>query len=257
MHDPHGKKEVSFGSYVVFRKLEQNVRGFKEAEGNLAATLGLTGNDKERAGALVVGRFEDGTPVVLRETEGMLDPVPNNFSYADDPGGNRCPFHAHIRKVNPRGEGVDTKAAQTKRHTQLAKERSHRIVRRGIPYGTRLKEPKDNPSIEELPTKDVGLLFMCFQSDIANQFEFLQKQANDRDPQRKTGLDPLIGQTAASADPQTWPPTWGGGYRKPFSFSAFVMLKGGEYFFAPSISGLVTIASMDEGAVTKFHAPAE
>jgi Dyp-type peroxidase family len=242
--DPHGKKEVSFGSYFVFRKLEQNVRGFKEAEQELAVALGLTGEDEERAGALAVGRFEDGSPVVLRGTMGLLDPVPNNFSYDEDPQGSRCPFHAHIRKVNPRGETVDPTASEEERNVQLAKERSHRIVRRGIPYGTRSKEPKDNPSKEELPTKDVGLLFMCFQSSIANQFEFMQKQwAKDQDPQRKTGIDPLIGQATDQAAPQLWPTTWGGGYRKPFSFAAVVTLKGGEYFFAPSISGLVTISA--------------
>src|SRR5262249_10639475 len=105
------------------------------------------------------------------------------------------------------------------------------------------KEPKDNPKKEELPTQDVGLLFMCFQSDIANQFEFIQKQwANNQDPQRKTGIDPLIGQAVDHVAPQHWPTTWGGKYRKPFSFSAFVTLKGGAYFFAPSISGLVTIS---------------
>ena len=53
----------SFGSFLVYRKLEQNVRAFKKQEARIAGKLGLKGEDAERAGALLVGRFEDGTPV--------------------------------------------------------------------------------------------------------------------------------------------------------------------------------------------------
>ena len=117
----------------MFRKLEQNVRAFKEREQQFAQALGLPEADAKRAGALVMGRFEDGTPVVLKATPDRSGPVPNNFTYEDDSHGGKCPFQAHIRKVNPRQEGVP------------------RIVRRGITYGTRDKEPQDNPSLEELP----------------------------------------------------------------------------------------------------------
>jgi hypothetical protein len=42
----------------VFRKLEQNVRRFKQVEEDPADALELTGDDRERAGAMIVGRFE-------------------------------------------------------------------------------------------------------------------------------------------------------------------------------------------------------
>ena len=59
-------RRTDFGSYFVFRKLEQNVQGFKEQEEELAKALSLeAGPFKDRPGALIVGRFEDGTPVVL------------------------------------------------------------------------------------------------------------------------------------------------------------------------------------------------
>lgn len=241
VRDKNGAGDMSFGSYLVFRKLEQNVRGFKKAEAELAGKLGLKGRDKERAGALAVGRFEDGTPVVLQKKEGLSDPIPNNFDYRDDLEGHRCPLHAHIRKTNPRGETVDPKATAEKRKRQIAEERSHRIARRGITYGERRKEPKDEPKMEDLPTKDVGLLFMCFQSDIANQFEFMQGQANNEEPLQKTGIDPVIGQSGGQAQAQSWPTTWGGRGKRPFSFASFVTLKGGEYFFAPSISALAKV----------------
>jgi Dyp-type peroxidase family len=217
----------SYGSYFVFRKLEQNVRGFKEQEHKLAEALRLPKDEAERAGALVVGRFEDGTPVTLQYADGMHNPVPNNFTYDADTAGHRCPFQAHIRKINPRGrsgEGLDN-------------ERMHRIVRRGITYDDR------SDKSEQHPTGQVGLLFMCFQADLANQFEYLQSQfANNVDfPSPRTGLDPSIGQSNSTANvPQEWPPKWGNGTvpKTSFDFSGFVTLKGGEYFFAPSISFL-------------------
>jgi Dyp-type peroxidase family len=227
--DPNAEKEEDcFGSYFVFRKLEQNVRGFKEREEELAGALGLAGDEAERAGALIVGRFEDGTPVTLSKTEKMDKPVPNNFHYRDDQDGTRCPFHAHIRKVNPRGDTVS-----------VAEERKHRIVRRGITYGKRQAEPKDKPRPDQMPTGGVGLLFMCCQSSLANQFGFIQKRyANSPDfVKAETGIDPVIGQKELDARPieQHWPREWGKAGVTPFHFGDFVKLKGGEFFFAPSI----------------------
>lgn len=233
--DPAGAGPASFGSYFVFRKLEQNVRGFKKAEQQLAKALGLKDGDEERAGALMVGRFEDGTPVVMQMADGANQPVPNNFDYRDDPTGAKCPFHGHIRKSNPRGESVALGAT-------LEQERSHLMVRRGITYGKRSKHP-NSPSLTsaQMPTKDVGLLFMAYQNDIGNQFEFTQAQwVNSKNfVQPNTGIDPVIGQ--GSAGGQRCPVEWGGGAataRKAFDFRGFVTMKGGEYFFAPSISGL-------------------
>ena len=233
--DPAGVGPNSFGSYFVFRKLEQNVRGFKKAEEQLAKALGLVGDDEERAGAMMIGRFEDGTPVVLQAADGVNEPVPNNFDYRDDPTGAKCPFHGHIRKSNPRGESVALGAT-------LAQERSHLMVRRGITYGKRAKHP-NSPSLTfaQMPTKGVGLLFMAYQNDIGSQFEFTQASwvNNKNFVQPNTGIDPVIGQGTAGG--QRCPVQWGGGaatVRKAFDFRGFVTMKGGEYFFAPSISGL-------------------
>jgi Dyp-type peroxidase family len=229
VQDPYGRKGCDSGSYLVFRKLEQHVRAFKEYEQQFAQALGLTGEDVKRAGALVMGRFEDGTPVVLKCTSGLSTPVPNNFTYDADPDGQKCPLQAHIRKVNPRQKGVP------------------RIVRRGITYGKREKEPQDNPSLEELPLEGVGLLFMCYQRNIAQQFEVLQYlYANDpRIPgKQEPGIDPIIGQPGGNGVGQLkWPAQWNDSRdkHKPFDFHSFVTLKGGEYFFAPSIHFLKNI----------------
>jgi len=234
--DPHGRRQYESngvvkyydsGSYLVFRKLEQNVRAFKEREQKLAQALELGGKDTERAGALVLGRFQDGTPLVLQSAAGQSTPVPNNFTYDADPHGQKCPLHAHIRKVNPR---------QNKQSIQ-------RIVRRGITYGTRQKEPKYDPSFEELPSRGVGLLFMCYQNNIAQQFEFIQMRWANKSTFRRagTGIDPIAGQrgrrNTSELGQQKWPAQWDEPPEQhtPFDFYDFVTLQGGEYFFAPSI----------------------
>lgn len=232
IEDPNGGKESeSYGSYFVFRKLEQNVKGFKDAEAQLAEVLKLEDEEAERAGALVVGRFEDGTPITLQKSDGMDDPAFNNFNYQNDRNGSKCPFQGHIRKVNPR--------------EQSPEERGHRIARRGITYGKRREDMADRPE------DGVGLLFMCFQADIANQFERLQQMANAT----SGGLDPIIGQTDDKKIPlpQQWPCEWAGENRKTqsFDFQGFVTLKGGEYFFAPSIRFLKSIGEGEQSELAK------
>ena len=147
------EKQSAFGSYFVFRKLEQNVRGFKEAEDALGDALQLKDEDKERAGAMIVGRFEDGTPITLSEEDKMISSgIMNNFDYTEnkdgrgDNAGTRCPFHGHIRKTNPRRD----------------EDREHRMARRGITYGHRNVSTTVEQSFVQMPTTGVGLLFMSF-----------------------------------------------------------------------------------------------
>jgi Dyp-type peroxidase family len=225
---------TSFGSYFVFRKLEQNVKGFKKREEEIAKDLGLTGDDEELVGAMIVGRFEDGTPVVLQGKDGLVKPVRNNFDFKDDPDGNKCPFHAHIRKTNPRGESVQPGVT-------LEEERSRIMARRGITYGTRNAELNDEGNIIELkdkPVGGVGLLFMAYQNSLENQFEFTQASwaNNPNFVKPNTGIDPVIGEKSEAATPQQQPTDWGSNTKKPIDFHGFVTMKGGEYFFAPCIS---------------------
>jgi len=252
--DPFGEGEHSFGSYCVYRKLEQDVRGFREAERELAKKLRLSGKDVERAGALVVGRFRDGTPVTLSPSEQNPDTVPNNFNYDRDRDGTKCPFHAHIRKSNPRGDKNDK--SQT-----LEEHRQRRIVRRAVSYGEmpnardnslsrrarfehqleHLKEVKVQPAEGE----KVGLLFLCFQRDIFNQFMFMQTNwaNNQQFVNQTTGLDGIAGQGKKQIDGQLWPKEWGKNDKMPFDFYHFVRMKGGKFFFAPSISFLKNISA--------------
>jgi len=232
--DPFTSEDDCFGSYLVFRKLQQDVVNFDAGVKDLATRLAA---DEALTGALVVGRFKDGSPVTLRPFDG-IGPA-NNFEYlAHDRVGNRCPFHAHIRKANQRGANPFLNSAE---------ERSHRIVRRGIPYGVR-PAPSGGVSPSASATGEVGLLFQAFQSDIARQFEFIQRTWVDNPnfpepflfPGLNTGDDALIGQHPHAA--QKWPRSWGrsGRFldRLRFNFGDYVRLRGGEYFFAPSLSFL-------------------
>jgi len=216
--DPLVNSETACGTYFVFRKLEQNVRAFKAQERALANALELTEEDEERAGAMVVGRFENGTPiesheaaVVPEEPKKGFTPE-NDFNYEEDPQGNKCPLFAHIRITNPR---IDTE-----------EERGRRITRRGITYGDPTPPGED---LDALPEGGVGLLFQCCQADLARQFEYLQKLANNSVPTR--GPDPVIGQPTLE-----FPAKWNKPERGRFGFHGFVTMKGGEYFFVPSIS---------------------
>lgn len=228
--DPGSTGGKGFGSFFVFRKLEQNVKAFKAEEEALGTSL----NNGELAGATIVGRFEDGTPVVLQRNDHADSPVMNNFDYAADPKGVRCPMHAHIRKSNPRGDSVRAGLST------LDQERSHIMARRGITYGTRNKvtDPTDEP------TAGVGLLFMAYQSNIANQFEFTQATwvNNPAFSVAGTGSDPIIGQPGKAQLKHN--KIWGDpskGKTPPTPFGGHVTLKGGGYFFAPARSTLLTI----------------
>jgi Dyp-type peroxidase family len=224
---------VHFGSYFVFRKLEQNVRRFKQAESDLAGTLGLTGDDRERAGAMIIGRFEDGTPLTTQREDGAESPVSNNFTYDSDRAALKCPFQAHIRKTNPRGSGGAEEPAG---------ERRHLMARRGVTYGERPDDPNADVPPAARPSGGVGLLFMAFNSVLGNQFEFTQAVWADNPgfpivDGVTPGLDPVIGQGERGTSDYTV--EWGGSAQRTADpVPQSVTLRGGEYFFMPSLAFL-------------------
>lgn len=232
---------VHFGSYLVFRKLEQNVHLFMREKAALAERLRLTPADVARAGAMVIGRFEDGTPLVLQRAAGMHSPVPNAFTYDSDPDGTKCPLFAHIRKVNPRGGSI---ASETR-------ERRHLMVRRAQTYGVRADDMQDG-QLSTKPTGGVGLLFMAFNASIAEQFEFVQQTwANNPwfpvvgPGERAPGPDLLAGQGARPRI--ACPLKWGTSQDRPTAtktvppIAQVVSMKGGEYFFMPSLAFLRSV----------------
>ena len=178
------------GSFMVYRKLEQNVAGFRRilaeqaeryAQAELNAGRLETALDPDEAiewlAAKLVGRWRDGTPLELDHGPRRghdLHPagrghVENNFRYGDDRKGRRCPLGAHIRRANPRDLLGDD-------HQESAR---HRIIRRGMPYGPPYDAPADDPG-EAAPSvaaaQERGLIFIGFNADFERQFEVVQGQ---------------------------------------------------------------------------------
>ena len=214
------------GSYLVYRKLEQNVKRFNENVQALSNELKL---DPNYTAARMMGRYKNGEPLAKEwyAKKGESDQA--------DPNGLKCPFHAHIRKMKP---STNDKIYPS-------------IVRRGVPYDNRKDKSNSEPEIE------VGLLFMCYQASIKNQFEYLQsKWANNPDfPEKFTGIDPVIGQYGS-----TTPKYRRGAYctaKESARFSGAVSLKGGAYFFAPGIPFLKNIKSYPKPHPKKQNEPGD
>jgi Dyp-type peroxidase family len=204
------------GSYLVFRKLEQNVKRFHDHLEDLARELNTAELGPARSGALVIGRYRDGTPLAEFPQVGP-GLVTNNFNYADDEDGMRCPMFAHVRTMNPRGG-----------------ETWELMARRGVTYGDRQIDPATNGFVEApLPEKDVGLLFMAFNSNIEMQFVAAQTRKVNGNPDLLVGPDGSVfdlewpvGSVAEEAAQDHL-------VAAPWTCDV-VTMKGGEYFFMPS-----------------------
>lgn len=217
------------GTYLVFRKLYQDVAAFRRYLATAAKSL--YGSDdpqhQELVAAKIMGRWRSGCPIDLSPDKDdpaiAADPERrNNFSYAGDEQGLRCPLGAHLRRSNPR-------ATPLKRFTEV---RRHRLIRRGVEYGPRLAAG----ALED-DGVDRGLINMFIQADIERQFEFVQKEWMKGaefiglDPSEQ---DPING--VGGAGSQLSVP----GARRPFLFDlpTFVRVKGGEYLFVPGLKAL-------------------
>ena len=218
------------GSYLVYRKLHQDVAAFRAT---LAAAARHYAGSEEQLAAKLVGRWRDGTPLDLSpdapDPAIVADAARNNaFSYLDDQDGMRCPAGSHIRRANPR-HGLPFEGKLVNRH---------RLIRRGIPYGDPLPEGAEDDGAER------GVVFMCLQASIARQFEFVQAQwFNDGN-----GLhlgddeDVLMGRHDGPSPRKMTIPGRPPHFVGPLS--RVVTVRGGEYFFVPGINGLHHLAAM-------------
>jgi Dyp-type peroxidase family len=229
------------GSYLVFRRLTQDVPGFLEFVDQAATQENWSA---DLLGAKLVGRYRTGAPLEgannsptdpgIANPAALDDSVINNFEYeGPDHDGMQVPRAAHIRKAYPRDQqppGED-------------EAERHRILRRGIPFGHSFS-PEAAPGTPyagdvKFPD-DRGLCFVCYQRSIASQFEFIQTQwVNPSDfPEPGDGIDPIISQ--AQSQEMSLP----GGAATPLQLARrWVTTTGGEYFLSPSISALTQFAA--------------
>ncbi|MGA8720288.1 MAG: Dyp-type peroxidase, partial [Solirubrobacteraceae bacterium] len=212
------------GTYLVFRKLHTRVAAYR------AYLRAKAANREEEAllAAKMVGRWPSGAPLTLApecDDPGLgADPDRNNdFSYADDLRGFKCPAGAHARRANPR-DALD--------HEMSVDVRLHRMIRRGTSYGPMLPE-----GVLEDDGADRGIVFVFAGAHIKRQFEFVKTQwLNDGifigAPAEK---DPLVGPNDGSGMltiPQR--PI----RRRLRDLPPFVVTRGGEYCFAPGLQAL-------------------
>jgi len=229
------------GSYLVFRRLTQDVTGFRDFVAQTAAAQGTTA---DLMGAKLMGRYKSGAALEstgARSTDpGIEDPTlldderVNDFEFGDDPDGAVVPLAAHVRKTYPRDEPT--------REGGESDTQTHRVMRRGIPFGTSLPAgtPSTDPAARPAYPADRGLLFLCYQSSIRRQFEFVQSRwVNDPNfPRNDSGQDPVIAQNATPGS-FTLP---GGQPNHIALMQRFVTTTGGDYFFQPSLAALKRLA---------------
>ncbi|HXK21099.1 MAG TPA: Dyp-type peroxidase [Myxococcota bacterium] len=214
--DP-GLRLGELGTYLVYRKLEQRVDAF------LRFVQGWTAKPVHVA-AKIVGRWPNGTPVTAEylEPDERKHPNENGFDFRDDPDGHKCPVGAHISRVNPRGRLPITAG-------------KHRILRRGVPYGSAIELENYTKDPAKVSSDDRGLVFVALNASIENQFEFVQHDwINDPKFNGLNGVDPLAHSGSGPRGEFSFEP---GGPSRPL-LEDFVRLRGGEYFFVPSMDAL-------------------
>ena len=235
-----GQPAIDFGkngTYLVFRQLEQDVKGFWTEVRKAAQKLhGSSDSDTcLRVAAKWVGRWPGGTPVTLsphEENPALLKS--NNFMYhQDDAFGNQCPLGAHIRRANPRDALGPTP------ELSLDVANKHRLLRRGRVYGPPLVASM-NPTdilagLDNLPPSDQsrGLHFIALNANLSRQFEFVQHTwlQNGKFAGLYDDADPITGRAPFTIQGEPFA-------RRTDPLPQFITVRGGAYFFLPSLSSI-------------------
>ena len=227
------------GSYMVVRELRQYVARFWKSLEDAAAKIRAHdpgGGSRITADWLaerVIGRNRDGHLLCPSGLLAAQGPLPQNqFGFLrTDPHGLGCPMGSHVRRANPRdGLAKDLASAQT----LLDAANNHRILRRGRKFG----RPSPKNRLEE-DNEVRGLLFMCLNTDITRQFEFVQQTwiLNPNFAILYDEVDPLVGPKGQFTIPEN-------PLRRIVEVETFVQLAGGDYFFLPSIPAISYLAAL-------------
>ena len=216
------------GSYVVFRKLHQRVADLRQYLKTNAATV----EEEEFIAAKMMGRWRSGAPLALCPVHDDLafgaDEQRNNaFLFRDDDAiGYKTPCGSHIRRMNPRDSTV------------AGVVRIHRMIRRGTSYGPLLPE-----GVLEDDGAERGLMFAFVGAHLGRQFEFVQSEwMNDSAFfGGNSGNDPISGASDGSGKFDI--------PKRPLrqrlqGLPRFVVTRGGEYCFMPSLRSLEWLANL-------------
>ncbi len=236
--DPNGSGRKDLGrngTFLVLRKLSQNVDAFRNFCDQATRNADGSPNpaESELLAAKFVGRWRSGAPLTLRPykddaTLGGDSKRNNDFMFSrSDRDGYACPIGSHIRRMNPRD------ALLSNERKSLEVGNRHRILRRGRRY--------EDPPSGDSGKADQGLVFVAINADIQRQFEFLQQTwlNNEKFLGLHDSQDPLVGdhQGGGRMEIQDKPVR-----RRIHGLPRFVDVKGGGYFFLPSLRGLRFLA---------------
>jgi len=229
------------GSFAVFKMIRTDVVGFENFLQSKKDQI-----DPELLAAKMCGRWRNGVPLALSpETDsppGGISPEKlNHFEYVNadgsgDPRGLLCPVGAHVRRVNPRGQPI------TGQGHPGGSNNTHRLIRRGIPYGPVYDPTQLYDGIER------GLLGYFINSNIENQYEFvLSRWVNESEfagavrlhPKSK---DPLIGTQDPAESIFVIPQADGAPPIRITGLSSFITTRGAAYCFLPSITAIKFIS---------------
>lgn len=235
------------GSFLVIRKLKQDVAAFNAVAEAAAAATGLTVDLIKNK---MMGRNLDGTAPVPTPAG-----QPNDFDFLRETApGAQCPFHSHIRRSNPRMKDDENLAP-------LAPpgKRTPRIMRRGMSYGARF-DPSDAQG-EGSSAADRGLVFMAYNASIAEQFEVIQRWISGSNSSGGFSghSDPLMGVPVTGQQRyfrfeeagKSYQIALDGYPQRPGEPTAFVRLQWGAYLFTPSIRVVKKIALIARDAAAK------
>jgi Dyp-type peroxidase family len=229
------------GTFVSFRKLHSKVAAFRRfLNANSTATM-----SPELLAAKMVGRWPSGAPLMLTPEQDApelgSDPQQmNNFTYAQDPKGLRCPIGAHIRRMNPRDTALEV----------MTNVKIHRIIRHGTSYGPPLPE-----GVVDEDGKERGIFFIFLSAKAPETFEFLKKEWINTGNFLGLGIeeDPIAGEhTGAGMFTIPMKPI----RRRLQGMERFTVTRGGEYGFVPSLSALRWLASSPAQRATAGSTPA-
>lgn len=231
------------GSFAVFKMIRTDVVGFEDFLQSKKDQI-----DPELLAAKMCGRWRNGVPLALSpETDSPQGGVSlenlNDFEYVNadgsgDPKGLLCPVGAHIRRVNPRGQPI------TGQGDPGGSNSTHRLIRRGMPYGPAYDPTQPYDGIER------GLLGYFINSNIENQYEFVLSQwVNDSEfagavrlpPKSK---DPLIGTQDPAESIFVIPQAKGAPPIRIAGLSSFITTQAAAYCFLPSITAIQFIAAL-------------
>ena len=230
------------GSYLVLRWLYQDVAAFERyLTDNAGMVAHLSPADpRELLAAKMMGRWRDGTPMVLSPDASSPTLAGEAFDYSSDRDGLRCPFAAHIRIANHRDDPL------SHANEVMFGSWKPRVLRRGMSYGPRLQGTDDDGI-------DRGIIGLFFCADINLQFYPLMRwmrRTSFRDVFEVTGIrrqDPVTGnRTEASVDRSFVVPATSGDVVLP-DLPAFTRTKGTLFLLMPGMKTLARLAGPAKG----------